>query len=68
MFLVWLLILSVLGVRVGANFQALPEYGIVITTTKTVLIPDGVILRVNDSTLANCFRLARHRPKRPRNE
>lgn len=64
MFSIWLLTLSYLCIQVGTGLPALPEFGIVVTTTKTVVIPSGVILRANDSTLVQCFRLVRRRPKR----
>lgn len=64
MFSIWLLTLGYLCIQVGISLLALPKFGIVITTTKTVVIPSGVVLRANDSTLVECFRLVRRRPKR----
>ena len=64
MFSFCLLLLSYLCIQVGTGLLALPEFGIVITTTKTVVIPSGVVLRVNESTPVECFRLVRRRPRR----
>lgn len=62
MILFWLLTLSVLCVKIATNQWVLPKWGIVVTSTKTVLIPDGIVLRLNDSALVETFRLVRRRP------
>ena len=63
MIVVWLLFLSGLCIETATNQPALPDWGIVVTTTKTVLIPSGVVLRLGNSTPVNTLRLVRLRPK-----
>lgn len=46
----------------------LPEWGLLITTTKTVLVPEGVVLRTRDPALDKTFHLDRRQPKGPYND
>ena len=45
--------------------RGLPEWGILITTTKTVLVQKGVVLKTRDSVLNETIRLDRQRPRGP---
>ena len=45
----------------------LPEWGIVITTTKTILVPKGVALRTTNPTHRITFRIDRRSPRRYEN-
>ena len=43
----------------------LPEWGILITTTKTVLVRKGIVLKTKDSVFDETIRLDRRRPRGP---
>ena len=43
----------------------LPNWGILVTTTKTILVPEGVVLSTLDPTRDKTFRLYRRPPKGP---
>lgn len=71
--IVWLLIGTFLIVQVRSPVLTesvsppwnLPNWGILVTTSKTILVPEGVVLSTLDPTRDKTFRLHRRPPKGP---